>query len=368
MKVPLGFGLSSVHCGLKNKKLDLGIIFCRDLCAAAGFFTKNANVSYSVTLSRRNINKPVKAVLVNSGNANCFSHPQGLEDTEKILFAAAKELGVNKKNILIASTGIIGKKLAKEKIIKNIPVLIKGVSDSKEKIREFSRSILTTDTFEKVSYSRVSLSEGRDINILGFAKGAGMIYPNMATMLGFILTDADLSPICLRKIAKEAIEESFNSISIDACQSTNDTVFFLSSRKTALKNEREISKFSAAVKKICLDLAKMIIRDAEGASKFVEIHIKGARSLQEAKKSGLAIANSSLLKCALYGEDKNWGRIISALGQAQVKAGGDIAIKSTSLKKKDIKIVVDLKRGQAQWRVYTSDLTPRYVKINAGYS
>jgi glutamate N-acetyltransferase/amino-acid N-acetyltransferase len=187
-------------------------------------------------------------------------------------------------------------------------------------------------------------------------------------MLAFVFTDASMDSKIFKKITKETVEKSFNSISVDGCMSTNDTVFFLSSGKVSLTNKRGIDLFSEKIYKVCLDLAKMIIKDAEGASKFIEITIEGAKTGEEAKKAALFIANSNLFKSAIYGADPNWGRIVAALGQAGIKVNENISISSTSLEKKEIKIIVDLKRGKFSWKAYTSDLTPEYIKINAAYS
>lgn len=365
MVLPKGFLLSGINCGIKKNKPDLGLIYCKNFAEAIGFFTTSANVSYSVTLSKKNISNPIKAVVVNSGNANCFSHKNGLHDTEIITGKLAKCLLTNKKNILIASTGIIGKKLPGERIVSAFPKLIKAMG--KDKAKSFSQSILTTDTFKKISYSEIKLN-GDKARIIGFAKGAGMIAPNVATMLIFMLTDAALPKTLLRKIAKEAIEESFNSITIDGCMSTNDTVFVLSSNKTAVRGKKGINMFSKEFRKVCLGLAMMLVKDGEGATKFIKILIKGAKSKVEAKKAGLSIANSNLFKCATYGANPNWGRIVAALGQAGIKIKEGISIKMSDLSKKNIDIMVDLKRGSFCATVYTSDLTPEYVKINAEYS
>ena len=364
MKLPEGFTASGINCGIKKKKLDLGLICCQDFCKAIGVFTTNVNPSYSVVVCRKNINNPIKAVLVNSGNANCYSHKSGLKDTEKIVFELASTLGVNKKEILIASTGIIGKKLPKDKIIQGFPFLIKNLSGEAV---DFSKSILTTDTFTKVSHAGMSLG-GTQANILGFAKGAGMIYPNLATMLGFVLVDVDMPDNIFKESVRDAIQKSFNSISVDGCMSTNDTVIVLSSRKVFIKSKKDVDVFRQKLYGVCLNLAKMIVKDAEGATKFIEIKIDGAKTENEAKKAGLCLANSNLFKCAIYGASSNWGRIISALGQAGIKVGEDITIQSSGLKNKNVRVVVNLKRGKASWKVYTSDLTPEYVKINAEYS
>ncbi|MCF7907417.1 MAG: bifunctional glutamate N-acetyltransferase/amino-acid acetyltransferase ArgJ [Candidatus Omnitrophica bacterium] len=362
MKLPQGFLSSGINCGLKRKKLDLGLIYVEDFAKVAGFFTTNANLSYSVVAAKKNIKNPIKAVLVNSGNANCYSHKSGLKDTEDIVLKLAKKLGVKQSSILIASTGIIGKKLPKQKIISGLEPLIKNLG---KQSKNFSESILTTDAFVKTAGKQILKGKA---SVVGFAKGAGMICPNMATMLAFVLTDCDLPQAVFKKIAKEAVEESFNSISVDGCMSTNDTLICLSSGKVPLKNKAQIADFSKSLKVVCLELAKLIVKDAEGASKFIHIRIKGAKTKLEAKKCGLALANSNLFKCAIYGENANWGRIIQSLGQVGVKLGENIGIKTNSLKKRNIDIAIDLKRGRSSASIYTSDLTPQYVKINAEYS
>lgn len=369
MKLPQGFRLTGIHCGIKKKGLDLGLICCDGFCEAAAFFTKNTNPSYSVVWSKKNIGRRIKAVLVNSGNANCFSHRRGLADTGRIISQLAQSLGVEDKNILIASTGIIGKKLPHDKVIKSFPPLMKELDKrhaaGREGSRRFSRSILTTDTFEKISYAKLRVKAG-EVNILGIAKGAGMIYPNLATMLAFILTDVNLPSFLLQKMGRDAVEDSFNSISVDGCMSTNDSVFLLSSAKTPLCGVEETNKFWPALKKVCLDLAKMIVRDAEGATKFVELEINGAKTKEEAKQAGFCIANYNLFKCSLYGANNNRGRIVAALGGQGISVGESIYVKATPLKNKEVKITIDLKRGKYAGKVYTSDLTPQYVKINAG--
>jgi glutamate N-acetyltransferase/amino-acid N-acetyltransferase len=370
VKLPEGFLISSTHCGIKKKKLDLGLIVCPAFAKVVAFFTANVNPSYSVTLSKKNIDNPIRAVLVNSGNANCFSHKNGLKDTGEIVSEVARHFKVSKKNILVASTGIIGKRLPKEKIIKSLPILIKELCDGKEAkkdtIKNFSRSILTTDKVEKISYASLPIGK-RNVEIIGFAKGAGMISPHLATMLGFILTDAAVHLSIFKRVSKEAVEKSFNSITVDGCMSTNDTVFFLSSGRVPLKNKREIDLFSKKLKALCLDLAKMIVKDAEGATKFAEIYVKGAKTKSEAKRAALSVANSNLFKTAIYGGNSNWGRVIAALGAAKIKADS-VSVKATSLKKRELKIIIDLKSGKFEWKVYTSDLTPEYIKINAKYN
>ena len=366
MNLPKGFLVSAIHSGIKKKKLDLGLIYFDNLYPCVGFFTNNRNVSYSVTLSKKHIRNRIKAILVNSGNANCFSHTTGGRDTFRMVNELAKYLGVKPENILVASTGIIGRKLPYKKIINAFPSLINNCGYGIEK---FSRSIMTTDTFMKISQR--SFKTGKDkIMILGFAKGAGMIAPNLATMLAFILTDADIDIKTLNSISRRALDDSFNSITIDGCMSTNDSVYVSSSGLSGqLKDKKSINKFEELLKEVFLDLAKMIVRDAEGATKFVIIKVERAASPKEAKEAAYGIANSTLFKTALYGENANCGRIISAVGQAGVGLKDDrFTIKSSFLSEREITIVLDLNRGRYSKTVYTSDLTPQYVKINAGYS
>ena len=228
---------------------------------------------------------------------------------------------------------------------------------------------MTTDTFMKISQK--SFNIGRDrVRVLGFAKGAGMIAPNLATMLAFILTDADIDIKTLYSISRRALDDSFNSITIDGCMSTNDSVYVVASGiSRRLKDEKSINKFEGLLKEVFLDLAKMIVKDAEGSTKFVTLKVERASSLREAREAAYGIANSTLFKAALYGENANWGRIISAVGQAGIGLKDDrFTIKSSSLSEREITIVLDLNRGKYSKTVYTSDLTPQYVKINAGYS
>ena len=354
---------AGINCGIKKKNLDLGLIYVCDFGRAVGVFTKNVNPSYSVTVSKKNIASGLKAIIVNSGNANCYSHSRGLEDTNDIVQALADHIGVKHSNILIASTGIIGKPLPKEKIVDNLGRLVKSLTNDGD---DFSRSIITTDAFVKTARESLIIS-GKKATICGFAKGAGMIYPNMATMLGFVLTDLDVPRPLFKEMVKTIVEETFNSISVDGCTSTNDTVFFVSSRRIPFEKKYE-ALVADKIRKVCLALAKLIVKDGEGASKFVTVTIKGAGSKNEAKKAAFSLANSNLFKCAIHGANANWGRVIAALGQSGIKAGENIAIKAGDLKKKDVSLMIDLKRGGFSWTVYTTDLTPKYIKINAEYT
>ncbi|RKY38940.1 MAG: hypothetical protein DRP72_00845 [Candidatus Omnitrophota bacterium] len=366
MKLPQGFLTSGIRCGIKYKGMDLGLIECREGAIAEGFFTQNTNLSYSVMVSKKYINNPIKAVIVTSGNANCFTKKVDFYKTLRVCKSLASYLRVKQENILIASTGIIGKSMPFSKIINSIPMLCNNLSRD---WRPFAQSILTTDTFTKTSYQRLSLKEG-EVTIFGFAKGAGMINPQLATMLAFILTDAKISSRkILRKLTSRAVDRSFNSISVDGCMSTNDTVFFLSySRGILLERNASLNRFGIALDEVCQNLAKMIVKDAEGSTKFVQLDLEGAKSEEEAKVAFKAIANSLLLKSAIYGESPNWGRIISSLGEAKIKVKEEKFKVRMQFKGKDVKISVDLGRGRFRWRGWFSDITPIYVKMNASYS
>lgn len=362
--LPQGFLAAGLNCGIKKKGYDLGLIACQDFYRAAGFFTSNCNVSYSVSFCRKNIKNPVKAILVNSGNANCFSDKKGYQDTEEIAGYLAKALAVDKKNILFASTGIIGKKLPKNKIIKKISQLTASLENNAE---GFARGILTTDTKLKIVSETLFFGK-KKVRVSGIVKGAGMIKPNLATMLGFILTDADIDLVPLRKKVKESLETSFNAINIDGAESTNDSLFAISSRKVPL-TEKEKKRFLGSLAKIMIKLSKMIVEDAEGSTKFVQLDIKGAKTKKEARRIANEIAGYILFKCALYGNRPNTGRIIAALGQQGIRlTEDDLGIKFSSLEKREVSVVVDLKRGSFSQRVYTCDLSPEYVKINADYN
>ncbi|MFH1901314.1 MAG: bifunctional glutamate N-acetyltransferase/amino-acid acetyltransferase ArgJ [Candidatus Omnitrophota bacterium] len=374
MKIPQGFLFSGVSSGVKKShRLDLGLVYSPDFAEGAYFFTDNKVKAAPLILSMRKIKRnkgKIKAIIVNSGNANCFIGKKGLDDAETICGKVSQLLREDSKYILPSSTGIIGKRLCLTKISKSLSKLTQGLGKN---ISDFAESILTTDTFKKISYKEVTIKKEK-IRILGVAKGAGMIYPHLkqATMLSFIFTDINIKNSLLKEASRLAMENSFNSISVDACRSTNDSAFVLTSKKADkvfLQNkDKDFKIFAKSLEEVCLNLAKMIVKDGEGASKFVEIYLKGAKTKNEAKKAAFSIANSNLFKCALFGSNPNWGRIVAALGQAGIKVKENISINSTSLKNREIKITVDLKRGCFSRRVYTSDLTPQYVKINAKYN
>jgi glutamate N-acetyltransferase/amino-acid N-acetyltransferase len=315
-------------------------------------------------------NRDFQAILVNSGNANCFTGPGGLTDAKNMAQYAAFGLDIKPEKVLIASTGIIGRRLPIDRIKTAIPELIKGLSA--KNINKAKFAILTTDKFAKEITIKLNIA-GTPIIICGVAKGSGMIAGNMATMLGFILTDANITQGALNKALKIAVERSFNCISVDNCMSTNDTVIMLAngrSQNRLIDNHRDFTLFSRALNSVCLELAKMVVRDAEGASKIIRIKVDKAKSFSQARHIALAIANSNLFKTAIYAESPNFfGRVVAAVGASGIKIKEkDLKIRTSSLNKKDINIEVLINSGQASAEVYTCDLTYEYIKINTEYN
>ncbi|MFA4989476.1 MAG: bifunctional glutamate N-acetyltransferase/amino-acid acetyltransferase ArgJ [Candidatus Omnitrophota bacterium] len=370
--LPLGFKASGISCGIKRSgKPDLALFFSEKPALASCVFTTNDILAAPVLLSKANLknHNRFQAIIANSGNANCFNAKAGLKDAGETAQALAKTLGLNQESVLVASTGIIGKRLPVDKIKLGIPEVVKKLSA--QGVARAAQAIMTTDTFAK-SFSVKFKAGAKEIAVCGVAKGAGMIAPHMATLLCFIFTDARISQKALNKALKTAVDASFNSITIDGCMSTNDSVMLLANAKAGnplINQGKNLSLFTRALSLVCLELAKMIVRDAEGASKFIKISVKSARDQKTAQAVALNIANSNLFKTAVYGQNPNFGRIASAAGAsgAGIKEKG-LKIKVSSLKKKDIDVEISLNQGNSGAVVYTSDLTPEYIKINAEYN
>jgi glutamate N-acetyltransferase / amino-acid N-acetyltransferase len=382
-----GFEFSGINAGIKKEKKDLGLIFCKDGATFAGVFTKNKFASPTISFAKnilKNKNN-IKAVLVNSGNANCLTGEKGLRDIKEILSELNYSLKINENDSISLSTGIIGKPLPVD-IIKNaMSVLFDNIS---ENAVDFTKAIMTTDTIDKVVSKTVEIN-GKKINILGIAKGSGMIQPNMATMLSFILTDAAVEQPLLQAILEDAVNKSFNAITVDSDSSTNDSCLLLSSNKGAALTDENKQSFTEAVREVSQELAKLIIIDAEGATKFVTLQIKNAFSEQEAKKIFYAIANSPLVKTAIFGENPNFGRILCSAGKIDSNIIpeklslflGDFLLYDRGvlilqkkedlnnyMKQKNIYITLDLGIGKHSMTGWTSDLSYEYVKINAEYN
>jgi len=371
--LPAGFKANAVYSGIKKSgKLDLALFYSVIPAKAACLFTSNSVQAAPIAICKRHLKKKMdfRAIIVNSGNANCFTGDAGIKDTEETVSILSKAAGIHKDSVLVASTGIIGKRLPVAKIKKAMPALLKGLSVSG--INKAKRAILTTDTFVKEITVKLNIG-AEPISVCGIAKGAGMIAPDMATMLCFIFTDASIKQNALVKAIRICVQESFNYITVDGCMSTNDTVMILAngaSKNHPIKTQgKDFNLFLKALNTVCLELAKSIIRDAEGASKFIQIKVEGARDFLEARVVALAIANSNLFKTAVYGENPNFGRIVAAIGSSGIDVQEkDIKIKVSPLKKKEITLNVSINQGRACATVYTSDLTPEYIRINAEYN
>jgi len=386
-----GFLFSGISVGIKKDgKRDLGLIYSEVPAQVAGLFTTNSFQAAPVKLDKERIKKGVcQAVVVNSGNANACTGEKGLRDAKRVSSLVAKKLGIDEDLVLVSSTGVIGSPLPMDKIERGIPRLIEELSpEGWEKTIE---SIMTTDTFPKYEISNFKL-KGKMVKLCGMAKGAGMIRPNLATMLSFLLTDANIEASILQKMLAKSAELSFNRISIDGETSTNDTILLLANGRSdhsmVRKIDQETMIFQSKLSNLCEKLAKSIVMDGEGSTKFVEILIKGAKNQEDAKKAAYSIANSPLVKTAFFGEDANWGRILSALGHSGAQINPDkidlfineipIVRRGVGLityedkvskifKNRSFRVIVNLNIGKAEFFVYTTDLSIDYVRINASY-
>ncbi len=390
--VPLGFKANGLHCGLKkSKKLDLAIVYSQVPTKAIGVFTKNRFFSSSIQITKEHLKKKTaRAIIINSGNANCGLGKKGYMDAKEVTKTLAKCLKLSTQYILIASTGIIGKPLDIEKIKKTIPKLVKTMS--KKNAALAARAIMTTDTKPKQLALKINIA-GVEVKIAGMAKGAGMIHPNLATMLTFITTDVNIEYTLLKKALFDAVALSFNCISVDGGTSTNDTLIILANglaknKKITSMKGKDFFVFSAALRNLCQYLAKQIVLDGEGATKFIEIKIEGARTKTEAQRLAKCIATSSLVKTAMYGENPNWGRIIACCGSTDVKFNPkkltilfkDIPVLINGkaiffdqnkmrqiLANREIQINLHLNQGREKAFAWSCDLTEEYVRINAKY-
>lgn len=388
---PEGFIASGVQSGIKKNKLDLALIYSSVPAHAAGVFTNNTVKAAPVLLSAMNLkNGRAQAIIANSGNANCLNGKNGMKWANRMAGAVSAGMRIDTKDILVASTGIIGKPLSIGKIESAIPDLVKGLN----KQGEFAAAmaIMTTDLVPKRIAVAVNIG-GKTVKIGGIAKGSGMICPNMATMLCFITTDAEIDRKALKSSLKDTVEDSLNMVTVDGDMSTNDTVFILANGLAANPQikiaGRGYKVFCSALKYVMVYLAKEIAADGEGAGKFIEVRVNGAKTKADAKKMAMEIANSSLVKTAIAGEDPNTGRIASSAGASGVRfaeskldiyLNGIRMIKGgranfglrpkakKSLKKKKVNITVDLNSGRYSATAWTCDLTEGYIKINAGYN
>lgn len=378
--LPSGFEANGISSGIKKKaKLDLAVFYSQVPARASCQFTTNKILAAPIIVCKKylKVNKSYQAIIVNSGNANCFTGSVGLKDAEDMTRYVGESLGIDRKKVLVASTGIIGQRLPIDKIKKALPILIKGLS--RNGVDKAKQAIMTTDTFSKEITAKFNIGKNV-VTLCGIAKGAGMIAPNLtypqrsrrATLLGFIFTDAKISQVTLDKALEVAVANSFNCIAIDGCMSTNDSIFVLAngtSGNALINTKKNFRPFVRALNLVCLKLAKMIVKDAEGATKFIRIKVRNAKSFEEAKFVALSIANSNLFKTTMYGENPNFGRIVAAVGASGIDIKQkELKLKVSPLSKRNINIDVSINRGNSSAVIYTSDLTPEYVKINAEYN
>ncbi|HRJ72753.1 MAG TPA: bifunctional glutamate N-acetyltransferase/amino-acid acetyltransferase ArgJ [Terrimicrobiaceae bacterium] len=381
---PAGFLCGSISSGIKNPKatrLDTALIVSARPCASAATFTTNVVKAAPVLVSMDHMKTgKVRAIVLNSGNANACTGPAGLADSRRMAKAAAQRTALAPEQVVVGSTGRIGVSMP----IARIEDGISRIRLSRGKSRACAQAIMTSDTFPKEIALSVKTRSGT-FHIGGIAKGAGMIDPNMATMLCVVTTDALLSQAALRQAVRASVETSFNRITVDGDMSTNDTVFALANGASGIRPPAAV--FQKALDTVTQSLARMIVKDGEGVSKFIEIVVRGAASPDDAKRAAEAVANSTLVKCAWAGGDPNWGRIMDALGYSGARmredrtkifydnlpivTGGTVAgtpwakLRAVA-RKKEFRIVIDLAVGKSSHIVWTTDLTEEYVRLNLG--
>jgi glutamate N-acetyltransferase / amino-acid N-acetyltransferase len=389
---PSGFRAAAVRCGIKEgapEKRDLGLIISDFPAVAAATFTSNKIKAAPVRVSAAHLRAgDTRAIIANSGNANACTGSTGIQNARRMTQAVARQLGLKERQVLVCSTGRIGRDLPIERIEQFMPTLVAGLSSSGSDV--VAKAIMTSDSFQKEIAVELPVADKR-VRIGGIAKGAGMINPDMATMLCFITTDALISKRELQRLTSASVEQSFNCITVDGDMSTNDTAICLANGQAGIPpiepDREEYSRFAEGLNFVTRQLARMIVEDGEGATKFVEVHVKGAATYQDARKAAEAVANSVLVKCSWYGEDPNWGRIMDAVGYSTAKVreemvdiffNGAVAVEhgmasstpAETLKEvlgnKKFTVTIDLHLGSAEYKVFTSDLTPEYVRFNMG--
>lgn len=391
--VPQGFRLSALHCGIKSDsaKEDLSLIVCDQPTVAAGVYTQNRIFAAPVALDReRTPSDNIRAVVINSGNANACTGDQGLADAVRMCQAAAEVCDAPAEQALVMSTGIIGEPLPIGKIVAGIAAAGETLSNDEGALVSAARGIMTTDTVPKVVGRTLSLG-GETVQLTGIAKGAAMIGPNMATMLGLVMTDATLPPEVAQQHLSTAVAKSFNCIRVEGHMSTNDTVLLLASGQASSTplTGADLETFAAALDDVCRELALAIVADGEGTNHVVTVDVTGCATDEAARQIAEAVADSPLVKTAFAGADPNWGRIVSAAGYAGVpfnpanvalKINGTVlyeqgepipfdeaAVSDSMRKQRDVQMILSFGEGEAAARLWTTDLTEEYVRLNADY-
>lgn len=387
-----GFLANGISVGIKKQdEKDLGLIYSTVPAKVAAVFTKNSFKAAPLLINEERIKKGLaQAIITNSGCANAATGKEGLRDALVVSDALSKELKIREELILLGSTGVIGKRLPVKKIESGIGKLVKGLNETG--IEDAETAMMTTDKYPKIAI-RKGVVGARDITICGIAKGAGMIEPNMATLLTYVMTDALIDYKALNTVFHQAINSTFNSISVDGCMSTNDMAVILANglagNNPLEKVQARLQLFRDMLTDVLMELCQAVVKDGEGATKFISIMVKGAKSKSDARCAAYAIANSNLVKTAIFGEDPNWGRVIAALGasgipvekeKVSLNLGNMLVFSQNSpanvnmnklkevFKKDRIDIEIDLGAGDKSYYVYASDLSYDYVKINAEYS
>ena len=387
-----GVTFTTGSCGFKKGKKDIIIIQLADSSNTSAVFTSSKTISEPVRWSKNNIKNNIKAIVVNSGNANAMTGKEGFNSIKKYISPIAKKINCSNKNILVASTGVIGEQLDYKKVNS---ITSKLIDKSKKKCcswNSFCESIMTTDTVQKFASRKIKLGK-ESVSISGVAKGSGMIYPKMGTMLAFIFTDASIPKNLMNKILLNGVKDSFNSITVDGDTSTSDSVFFTSTSKRKKTKIDSISsnfgkKFIKEFNELLLDLAKQIIKDGEGAKKIIKIVVKNSKNYLTSKKIAFSIANSILVKTLLSSNEVNFGRVFMAIGKSNeiidqkkisfslnnnllAKNGQLTKISEKKIKKvmnkKELSLEINLNNGKSSATVYTCDLTNEYIKINTNY-
>lgn len=388
--LPKGYKAGGMHCGIKRKRLDLGYIVSAVPATVAGVYTTNLFQAAPLIVTQESIAKEnkIQAILVNSGNANACTGEQGLEDAYEMQKEFASQLGFQSHLVAVTSTGVIGELLPMDSIKTGINQVLQSEFEQEE---NFKQAILTTDTCTKEIAVQVTI-DGKKVSIGGTSKGSGMIHPNMATMLGFVTTDANVAQEDLLNALKEVTNTTFNMITVDGDTSTNDMVLVmangLAENNQLTKDHPEWDVFKKGLQIVCESLAKKIARDGEGATKLVEVQVDGAFSLEAARVVGKSVISSNLVKTAIYGTDPNWGRIVTAIGYSgvpvepnaiKVSIGPFTVFKNglpsqfveeevkEYLESENVKLIVELNQGDFSATAWGCDLTYDYVKINASY-
>lgn len=387
-----GFAAGGIHAGIKQaRRRDLALLLSDPPARIAGLFTRNRVKAAPVLITQSRVRSGLcRAVLVNSGNANACTGEPGMKDAIRLCKGTAELLAVDEHSVLAASTGVIGQRLPRDRMLKALPRLLRQVRP--EGILEAAETICTTDRYRKALHAHAAVG-GRRVTLCGIAKGAGMIRPDMATMLAFFLTDLRAPAEALRRLLREGADRSFNRISVDGDMSTNDTVLLLANgragNRSARPGSREYDAFASLLFPMMSELAAMIVRDGEGATKSVDVRIQGARSDGDALILAYHLAHSPLVKTSFYGKDPNWGRLMAALGSAGpwmhplkvdifydrvcvVRDGVATGKRSLQqarkvLEKEAFAVTIDLRVGTGSAHVLTSDLTHEYVSLNASY-